>query len=241
MQILESSVLKSNVINHFSLLNHYKIDTSRGDKYTALFKRYEDNIKVHRTNYYSIEVAVYDQEPKMAAAIANYILEMVDTVKKQIQAPVAMQIFSIVEQQYKNKIAYIDSLKMRMKTLGIKGVYIGIKGVYGLPQTRNAESTTSKSNINESGAEYVALEEELTWEVEQWTNLKLKYDQAKVDIDAKLSNIFVINYVSPSEGKAYPIRWIIVSLSVTSTFILACFLIIFIEKFKTFKKTLTNN
>ena len=240
MQILESGELKSNVMNHFNLMNHYKIDTA-GDKYTTLFRKYDENIKARRTNYNSIEIAVYDNEPKMAANIANYILLMVDTVKKQIQAPVARQIFSIVEEQYKNKLAYIDSLKLRMKNLGVKGVYIGIKGVYGSPQSKIGGAETGKSNINENGAEYIALEEELNFEVEQLSNLKIKYDQAKVDLDAKLTNIFVINYASPSEGKAYPIRSIIVFVSVISTFILACFLIIFIEKFKDFKRTLTTN
>jgi len=240
MQILESGELKSNVINHFNLMSHYKIDTS-GDKYTALFRKYEENIKARKTNYNSIEISVYDYEPKMAANIANYILLMVDTVKKQIQAPVAKQIFSIVEEQYKNKVAYIDSMKSRMRTLGVRGVYLGIKGVYGSPQSKIASEQTGKNSINENGAEYVALEEELNFEVEQLSNLKLKYDQAKVDLDAKMSNIFVINYASPSEGKAYPIRSIIVLLSVLSTFVLACFLIIFIEKFKNFKATITTN
>ena len=240
MQILESGELKSNVMNHFNLMNHYKIDTS-GDKYSSLFRKYDDNIKAHRTNYNSIEISVYDHEPKMAANIANYILLMVDTVKKQIQAPVAKQIFSIVDEQYKMKLAYVDTLKYRLKTLGVKGLYIGVKGVYGLSQSKSADVSSNKNGINENGAEYIALEEELTFEVEQLTNLKLKYDQAKVDLDAKLSNIFVVNYASPSEGKAYPIRSIIVLLSVISTFVLACFSIIFIEKFNSFKKTLTTH
>jgi uncharacterized protein involved in exopolysaccharide biosynthesis len=242
MQILESGYLKSNVINHFNLMEHYKIDSSRGDKFTALYRKYEENIKARRTNYNSIEISVYDIEPKMSSDIANYILLMVDTVKKQIQAPVANQIFTIIEEQYQKKQAYVDTLKYRMKMLGVKGVYLGIKGVYGSSQSKGSDqSGASKSNINESGAEYVALEEELTFEVEQLTNLKLKYDQAKVDLDAKLSNIFVVNYASPSEGKAYPIRSIIVLLSVISTFVMACVVIVFIEKYNQFKKNLGSN
>ncbi|MEI6594791.1 MAG: hypothetical protein WCO28_04450 [Bacteroidota bacterium] len=243
MQILESGDLKSNVINHFKLMDHYKIDSARGDKYTALYRKYEENIKARRTNYNSIEIAVYDNDPKIAADIANYVLVMVDTVKKQIQAPVARQIFTIVEEQYKNKLAYVDSIKSRMKSLGVKGVYIGIKGVYGSLQSRGGADQTgsSKNNVSENGAEYIALEEELNFEVEQLSNLKLKYDQSKVDLDAKLSNIFIINYASPSEGKAYPIRSVIVLISVISTFVLACLLIVFIEKFSQFKKALAGN
>ena len=239
MQLLESNDLKSRVINQFDLMKHYKIDAARADKYTALYKAYDNNIKARRTNYNSIEVNVYDEKPEVAASIANYVLVMVDTVKKEIQGRMAKQIFTIVEEQFKNKLAYIDSLKLRMKILGVKGVYIGIKGVYGSPQTRGgAEGGVSKSNISENGAEYVALEEELNFEVENLTNLRLKYEQAKVDLDAKLSNIFVVNYALPSEGKAYPIRSIIVGLSMLATFIFACFVIVFIEKFRQFKKNL---
>lgn len=235
MQLLESGELKSRVMSHFNLLEHYKIDTARKDKYTALFRVYEKNIRARRTNYNSIEVSVFDEDPKMAADIANYVLIMVDTVKTEIQGRMAKQIFSIVDEQYKNKLVYIDSLKSRMRSLGLKGVYLGIKGVYGSPQIKTSADGSAASSISQNGAEYVALEEELNFEVEQLSNLRLKYDQAKVDLDGKLSNIFVIGYAAPSEGKAYPIRSMIVLLSTISTFLMACVVLIILEKYKEFK------
>jgi hypothetical protein len=199
---------------------------------------YQKNIRSKRTNFNSIEITVYDEQPKMAADIANYILAMVDTVKFEIQGRMARQIFSIVEEQYNHKLAYIDSLKSRMRALGLKGVYLGIKGVYNTPQVRTGGDQTGKSNISENGAEYVALEEELNFEVEQLTNLRLKYDQAKVDLDAKLSNIFVVGYASPSEGKAYPIRSVIVGFTTLAAFLLACFILLLLEKYQQFRRNL---
>jgi len=239
LQLLESSELKQKVMDRFKLMEHYKIDSARKDKFTALYVRYDKNVKIRRTSYNSIEITVFDEDPKMAADIANGILYFIDEVKKDIQGRMAKQIFTIVEEQFKNKIAYVDTLKSHLQMLGMNGVYLGIKGVYGAPQVRKPdESSSSKSNINGNGAEYFALEEELNYEVEQLSILRLKYDQAKVDIEAKLSNIFVVSYAGVSEGKAYPIRWIIVIVSVLSAFVMACLLILFIEKYQEFKRNI---
>ncbi len=238
MQLLESGNLKSKIMAQFNLMEHYKIDQNRLDKYAALGNKYASNIKTRRTNYNSIEIEVLDEDPKMAADIANGIMSNVDTVKNEIQGRLAKQVFTIVEEQYNNKLAYVDSLKLRMKILGVRGVYIGIKGIYGSPQSK-VEAGQSNSNISENGAEYVALEEELKYEVEHLTDLRLKYEQAKVDMDTKLSHVFVIEYASPAEGKAYPIRSIIIIISCLISFVMACIVLIAIEKYNQYKNNLT--
>ena len=238
MQLLESGNLKSKIMAQFNLMEHYKIDQNRLDKYAALGNKYASNIKTKRTNYNSIEIEVLDEDPKMAADIANGIMAYVDTVKNEIQGRLAKQVFAIVKEQYDNKLAYVDSLKLRMKILGVKGVYLGIKGVYGSPQAK-METGKGSNNISENGAEYVALEEELKFEVEHLTELRLKYEQAKVDMDAKLSHVFVVEYALPAEGKAYPVRSIIIIISCLISFVMACLVLVVIEKYNQYKNNLT--
>lgn len=237
IQLLESGELKSKVMRHFNLMEHYNIDTSRRDKYTALYRKYDNNVKCRRTNYNSIEISVMDENPRMAADIANGIMAYVDTVKHDIQGRMARQIYAIVKQQFEQKEAHIDSLKARMRDLGIKGVYLGIKGVYNTPQTGLAGGA-GKSSMSENGAEYVALEEELSFEVEHLANLRLKYEQAKVDMEGQLSNIFVIGYASPPESKAYPIRSVIIIISSLAAFVMACVVLVILEKYQQFRKNI---
>jgi uncharacterized protein involved in exopolysaccharide biosynthesis len=233
IQLLVSGTLTSKVIGHFNLMEHYHIDTTRADKHKALYDEYHDNVKIARTNYNSIEIEVLDKDPKMAAALANGIMLCVDTVKQEVQSNVANQIYNIVKEQYETKLAYVDSIKARMKALGIKGVYLGIKGVYGA--SAQLKTTNENSNLSEDGAEYIALEELLTHEVEQLADLHLRYEQAKVDKEAKLSNIFVVNYASAPEFKAYPIRSVIIVFSVFCAFIMGCVVLITIEKYHQFR------
>jgi hypothetical protein len=233
LQLLVSGTLTSKVMEHFHLMEHYHIDASRADRHKALAERYQDNVKIRRTNYNSIEIEVLDEDPAMAANLANGIMLYVDTVKQEVQGKVANQIYSIVKEQYETKLAYVDSLKARMRALGVKGVYLGIKGVYG--GGVQGKVTNEANNLSEDGAEYVALEELLKYEVEQLANLHLRYEQAKVDKNAGLSNIFIVNYASPPEFKAYPVRAVIMLFSVFCTFILSCIVLVVVEKYRQFK------
>jgi uncharacterized protein involved in exopolysaccharide biosynthesis len=68
----------------------------------------------------------------------------------------------------------------------------------------------------------------------------LKYEQAKVDMDARLSNIFVIGYAYPPESKAYPIRSVIIVISSLVAFIMGCVVLVSLEKYSQFKKNLAD-
>ena len=59
--------------------------------------------------------------------------------------------------------------------------------------------------------------------------IKSKYEEAKVDAEESLSDKFVVNHAVPSEKKAYPIRWLIVVVSVIASQLLGILLIIVLE------------
>ena len=86
------------------------------------------------------------------------------------------------------------------------------------------------------GAESQYLYGTLELQVEQLNELKKKLDQAKIDVDARLSNVFILQTAAPAERKTYPIRWMILVGSVIGTFVVSCIVLLFIEKFKNEKE-----
>lgn len=239
LQLLESSDLQWRIINKFNLIDHYRISQDRKDKYDAVIRQFVKNIKIKRTDYNSIEVAVMDEDPKYAADLANGIMGMVDTIKHEIQGRVAAQAHEIVSKAYFSKLAYIDSLKAAMHLLGSKGVYNAPEQAKGLAEVGVAGKggyEREKQALAENSGEFTVLDELLQNESEHLSDLRLRYEQTKIDMKGELSGIFVVGYAYPPEQKAYPVRSVILVVSAISAFVFGCILIILIEKYKEIKE-----
>jgi len=82
VQILQSSRIRDKVVSEFSLMEHYDIDAKGSNKYFKLNEAYNNHISFNRTRFGSIRIDVLDEDPKLAAKIANKIVDLIDTVKK---------------------------------------------------------------------------------------------------------------------------------------------------------------
>ncbi|MCF8253186.1 MAG: hypothetical protein K9H61_11650 [Bacteroidia bacterium] len=243
VQILESDYLKGKVIKQFNLVEHYRIDTSDKEINYKMGKMYNKNISAKKTPYASIEVIVLDEDPVKAADVANGIVMILDSVKTEVQRRLALQALSIIETEYKRKEEEINSIKGRMQELGAKGVYNVEE------QSKAITELVGKNGMNENirkiqdnlalyGAEFQSLYSTLELQVEQANELKKKLDQAKIDVGGNLSNVFILQTATPAERKAYPLRFFIVIGSVLGSFVLACIVLLFIEKFNHNKDSL---
>jgi uncharacterized protein involved in exopolysaccharide biosynthesis len=225
------------VIAKYKLAEHYRIDPSDAEKNYKLGKMYDKNISVKKTPYASIEISVLDEKPEIAAEVANGIVMILDSVKTEVQRKMAMQAFTIIENEYKRKEEEVNSIMIRMQELGAKGVYnveeqskaitelIGKNGM-------NENIRKQQNNLAQYGAESQSLYNTLELQVEQMNELKKKLDQAKIDVEGNLSNVFILQNASPAERKTYPIRSLIVLGAILGSFILACIVLLFVEKFQ---------
>jgi capsular polysaccharide biosynthesis protein len=236
VQILESDYLRGKVINRFNLFEHYRIDPTDKEKNYKMGKMYDKNISARKTPYASIEVGVLDEDPQIAADVANGIVMILDSVKTEVQRRLALQALTIIETEYKRKEEEINTIKVRMQELGAKGVYNveeQSKAITELVGKNGMNDNISKiqNNLAMYGAESQSLYSTLELQVEQMNELKKKLDQAKIDVSGNLSNVFILQNASPSERKAYPLRALIVIGSMLGSFILACIVLLFVEKF----------
>lgn len=243
MQMLQSTHLSDAVQKKFNLMEHYRINPDDKKALTRLGNKYAENVTISRTHYNSIEVNVLDEDPKLAADIANGIMFGVDSLKREIQRKVAREAFTIVEQEYLAKIATIDSLKNVTKLMGENGIYNVEEQSKGLSEligkgASNAFTDKERKNLGSYSGEYISINEQLIMEADNLTELRRKYSQAQIDMNSNLSNIFVVSYASPSEEKAYPIKSIIVLLAAISAFAVGCIAIIILERYKSLKELL---
>jgi len=243
LQILNSNEIRSRVIRKFKLMEHYKIDSSSKYKMTNLIQEYKGNISYKRTEYMAVEINVLDKDPQMAADIANYISDMLDTVKSQIQRERATKALKIVETEYQRKLSEIvqinDSLT-KLRKLGINDYETQAKAIN--TELAKAIVKNNKAAVNslenrlkvlgEYGSQYVSLREDLVNSMKQLSILKDKYQEAKVDADQVLPAKFIVDKAYKAEKKAYPIIWLNVVVSTFCTLLLAVIIIILIESVK---------
>jgi capsular polysaccharide biosynthesis protein len=123
LQVLGSEEIKETVIKKFDLMKHYDIDPNSKYPQTKLSKEFDNNITFERTEFMSVKINVLDENPQLAADIANTISDLLDSTKTKIQHERAKDALKIVENEYNSKTAYIKSIVDSLTVLGRKGIF----------------------------------------------------------------------------------------------------------------------
>lgn len=123
LQILNSEMLRDDVIQHFNLVEHYEIDEDEKYPMTITRRKYDKNVICKRTEYNAVEVEVWDTDPMKAANIANYISGIIDSLKYDIQRARSAEALKVVEMEYNTRKRVVDSVLDIMEYLRAKGIY----------------------------------------------------------------------------------------------------------------------
>jgi uncharacterized protein involved in exopolysaccharide biosynthesis len=245
LQLAQSSDIRDWVINNFRLVEHYHIDSTKDKSYrTHAIKQYEENVNIKKTEYESMEITVYDEDPKFASRMADSIIHYFDIKARQLQAEKSREVMIIAKDQLFEKQRQMDSMENKLK---------GYRLEYGLldykEQTREAtraylrnlsgsnskaynESKTLLNALKENGGDIQALSEHL-WRVRgSYNDLKTIYENAERDVYKKLTYANVVTRPQPADKKAYPIRWLIVLISTGASLLLGFMILLILNSSK---------
>lgn len=244
LQVLNSDEIRKRICEKFDLMKHYDIDSSNKYRNTLLAEEFNDNVSFKRTEFMSVKIEVLDKDPKIAALIANDIAALMDTVQNRMMRERAVKAFKIVEREYISKLAQIRHLDDSLRTLN----KLGMHDYESQSEVLNQQYAIAVSKgdgraiklleekldiLSKYGSAYMAVREELIHERKEMSNIRTKYNEAKVDAEQDLQRKFVVNHAVPAEKKSYPVRWVIVTVSTLSAFILAVLLVIVMENLST--------
>lgn len=251
LQILSSGVIRDKIVSKFNLMEHYGINPKSKYKYTQLYKQYESNITFRRTEFMAVKISVLDKDPEIAANIANTISDLLDSTKNDMQRARATRGFRIVEKEYLSLQKEIAEMEDSLREIRRKGVYdyetqsemmnqqLAIEIAKG--NQRGIAALNEKLDVlAEYGGAYVSIRDQLEHEKKQLSYLKARYEEAKVDATENLPQKFVVESAYKAEKKSYPIRWVIVLISLISSLLVAIIAIISIEKLSWHKKPEAN-
>lgn len=249
LQILNSDEIRDSIVNKYNLMEHYDIDQESPYKMTELRETFSDNVDFRRTEYMSVEISVLDEDPQIAADIANDISALLDRVKRRIQRERARIGLSIVQNAYDQIKGEAKALENGLKDLRLRGVhdYESQAAVYseqlaiaiverGPNDSRVKELKNQMDTLAKYGGRYVDMRDELELLKEEEIKVKTKLDQAKVDYHQNLPATFKVNSAIPAEKKTYPIRSLIVLISMIGTFVATMIVILSLTAYKDVRK-----
>jgi len=243
LQILHSNQIKEHIVSKFDLMNHYDIDLNMPYPYTKLENKYKSNIKFRRTEFMSIEISVLDEDPQMAADIANEIAAYIDSAIHNMQKERAIEAFNIVEKEYQNaekEIRIISDSLQKIRQLGVidyESQASALNTAYANALSRGDRTAADiimsrMSTLSKYGGGYVELSGKLESEIVRMGQLKSKYVSAKVNVEQNIPQIFIVDQAKKPERKDVPKRSLIVLVSTFSAFALSLLILLVIEQVK---------
>ena len=243
LQILHSEEIKLKLIKKFNLFEHYDIKENVKYKYTLLNARMKKNISFRKTEYMSVNISVLDEDPQIAADMANEIAALLDSTMNRMQKKRAEKAFQIVSNEYMLLQAEIREIEDSLTSLGKLGIYDVEAQSVGLNETwlsALSKGNTSLANklekqievLGKYGGNYIFLKKFLEDESRRLSLLKDKYTRAKVDTEQNLPHTFIVDRAEKAEKKAYPKKSLIVLISVFSALLFGIFGLIFIDTLK---------
>lgn len=236
IQILQSAKLRDSIIAKYNLVHHYGIDTTGDTKTYKLYKEYTDNIKIDRTRYNSIIVTVYDTDPKMAASIANDVIEIGDKVKNEIIRTNLMQIFHSIEREFKQKAVALDGLAQKVNmAAGItiaEGAKIASRNNTDILRQQATIQSYLKIYTEQNNMDLAKLVQEYLNLMEGYFLQQQNYLQAFTNANSEVPSCYIISPAEVSYKKAYPPRTLLTLAGMACGFCMAWFAVILRYRFK---------
>jgi LPS O-antigen subunit length determinant protein (WzzB/FepE family) len=252
LQILSSDEIRSRICDKYKLMEHYRIDPNDKYKNTRLYEMYSDNISFKRTEFMSVKIEVLDEDPKVAANIANDIGDLLDSTKTRMQRDRANQAFEIVAAEYNRKKADVDLMTDSLQKINRLGIYDYesqsevTSEQYAIALSKGDAGAIKRLGdqlqiIAQYGSAYMSLRDNLYIAREQLGIVKKKYEEAKIDAEAVLTYKFIVNRAFPAERKSYPVRWLIVAVSTISSLVMGVLLLILFDNIRKIRKPNENS
>ncbi len=246
LQLFESDEIRDDLIKDFNLFDHYDIDTSDQYPLTQLYGQMSENIKIEKTKFESIDIEVWDTDPKLASRMVDSLLTKMHKKARALQREKSGEVVVIIKNQLDLKTAEMDSMESALLELRTQyGILDFDEQVKSFSRVYYEEVAAGRANAGgnramdkvmtnllNKGGEYISLKEHL-WRVRgTYNDLKLNYESALKDMTKELTYSNVVTKPVPAEKKSSPVRSLIVLMFTCSMLLLSFIIIVLFENSK---------
>lgn len=243
VQILQSSKIRNRLIDRFELFKNYNIDLDDKNKNYKLNKAYGNHIQFNRTRYGSIEINVLDKDPKLAATIANKIVDLIDTVKNEMVQERTIPAFEINKRKRGMLETQMKKLQGEMDTLSVNGVVPSESRANLFQAYNDAKSQVDRNFFQKQitmnsqfGATFDGLQMLRDEMIVKLAKFEDSYEQAESDANTMFNHKFVVENAVIADKKDRPKKSIIILMATFGTFFFMIFALLIRERYRELKK-----
>lgn len=230
LQWLQSKDIKDSIIKRFDLSRHYEIDTNYKYYYSTMMYLYNENVKINKTQWESIEIEVTDKDPVVAYKMVNSIMDYCNLKIRRIHKAKYDEVVQSLGQSLKEKQQQLDSIEnafaVLRKDYGLydyesqaeeitRGYLKTYDGSTSSRPTQDVEKM--KLNFEEKSGELALLMQRREDVMKIYAEFELKYDMAVYDAEKLFTYLNVVTEPTIADKKSYPVRWLIVVYSVVAS------------------------
>jgi len=235
LQLFQSSEIRTKIIDAFHLKKHYEIDTTgNSHQVTDVIRVYEENVSIKQTEYESVQITVFDEDPKIASDMVDSIITYFNQTTRNLQREKSQEVVVIYQNLFENKKKELDSLDALLKEYRSKYGLLDYKA-----QTRelsrayySGKSSAAKDLLDAlaaHGGEFSAMSDKMDNGLLAYAKLQFDYENALKDVSKVLTYSNTVTRPIAADKKSYPIRWLIVLVSVISSLFVAFLVLLFMD------------
>lgn len=182
MGALMSEKVRLQIIQEFGLYQRYNIKPEHPKAKAKMLGILDDNLKIKRTSYNTLEISVWETEPELAQNIANRLVALANEAYSGIFKKNMEKIAVAMQEEYQKKLVEVRKLSDSLNLL-------------------------KKQNINP--ADQIVLEQLLIAETKQLSKYKTVLEMSLLDKKHTLDNAMVIDEAKPNAKRDRPKRILI--------------------------------
>lgn len=235
-QIFLSTDIKFRMLNAFQLDKHYKISKNDPFFITYFLDEFNKNVSISKTEFESIKITVYDKDPKIASDMVDSIIVFYNAKVAELYKRKQKEMIEIMSKAMKEKKNEIDSIERKLIDIRTKYGIINVTS-QSIEATKGMIAGNKKAielykNLEQYAGYYKELDS-LSWHFrKEYIKYKSQYENALREYNKNITYAQVVQYPFPADKKSYPVRWIIVALTLIGGLIISLIVIAFIESKK---------
>jgi capsular polysaccharide biosynthesis protein len=243
LEIISSNDIKFRLFDAFKLDEVYRIPKSDPQYLTNMLSEYNSNVTAKKTEFETVELSVLDKDPKRAALICDSIIHFYNLKVREMHSAKNREVVRIVSDNIKVRTQERDSLlnllneqRENYKILDFNTQVREVTRGYMESLATGRENSPGGKEINrlyenlsEKGGEAYILERRFIKTNMAIDSLKYLYDINLSEANKKITYCHLVEKPVPADKKSYPVRWILVSMTLFSSLFLSLLLFILID------------
>jgi len=231
LEILNSRDIKLRMFDAFNLPEVYGIDRNSPHYFTYMLGVYDKNVNAGKTEFETVEIKVIDEDPQRASDMCDSIISFYNRKVGSMHAVKYMEVVRLTDKRLQQKYAELDSLQPKYEMFREKyNLFDYEKQVEEVTEAymrslyKNSSGSENGKLLKEQYENLVHFGIDAMITGIRYRDTRMKIDsmfEAKVNAIAEATKDITYSHIVekpiPADKKSYPIRWLIVALSLIST------------------------